>query len=72
VTPKYCDFVTAAKTQPIVNIFDGELVLDRHQPDTPIYLVFDALVVGSIVCLLDKFNDRLLKAHIEVRKRIRE
>lgn len=45
----------------LVNLFDGELMLDRHR-NTPTFLVFDALnVFGSSNVMLLKFVDRLRK-----------
>ena len=74
VTPRYCDFkqLEGQKLPPVVNIFDGELVLDNHQPDIPIFLVFDAILVHGNSVMLDNFEKRLIAAHNEIRHRIRE
>ncbi|CDW87158.1 mrna capping [Stylonychia lemnae] len=71
VKPRDCDFRQKKNTL-IVNIFDGELVLDKFQQDVPIYLVFDAMLVNGYSCMMQNFQQRLINAHNEVKRRIRE
>eukprot|EP00347_Sterkiella_histriomuscorum_P022369 403330727 len=70
VSPRYIDFSQTAPSA-IVNIFDGELVLDNHQRDIPIFLVFDAMLVNGRSCMLESFTNRLLAGHNEIRRRVR-
>ena len=56
----------------MINIFDGELIVDRHQPKIPIFLVFDALLTAEFQCMFMKFRDRLHFAANEVRERYRK
>jgi hypothetical protein len=55
----------------IFNIFDGELILDRHSK-IPTYLIFDAILIQKALCMLSKFKDRLFKSAEEVRNRYRK
>lgn len=48
VNPRFVDMrPVGAESIRILNIFDGELILDRHQPDIPIFLVFDAILTNG-------------------------
>ena len=53
----------------IVNIFDGELIVDRHQLNLPIYLVFDSLFANGLNVCQSTFRARLQEAAKEVRSR---
>ena len=48
VWPKFSDYTQSENStikKRIINIFDGELIIDAHDPTTPKYLIFDACLV---------------------------
>lgn len=55
-----------------MNIFDGELVLDKGK-DIPTFLVFDALFLRETKSVMQlQFSQRLIYAATEVRQRFRK
>ncbi len=56
----------------ITNLFDGELVIDkpwRKDNSSPIFLIFDALIVNTVNVVSSPFHKRLVDANAYVLKR---
>jgi hypothetical protein len=56
----------------IVNLFDGELVIDhpwRKENSAPIFLVFDSIITNTINMIASPFHKRLHETNIYIAQR---